>query len=333
MRFLLSQYQILLSHCAAKGIPAAPAARCFSSVVAAPHALGFDSLRGRSGLLGLVALAMALVVFQMPAHAQQAHSSSKVISQTSWEEEWDPRTRSWVRISDDQFGSERSQSDLGQHAAREEPASSALVPVNPTRLVPGVGSAAGRQTVLQQFGPFRVLDLRRAAIIGATDASSPSAFKQMMSAWPEIEVLEFVDASGTTNDIANLKLGRAIRSAGISTYIPPGGSARSGAVELFLAGTRRSIAKDTWFAVHSWRDEAGREPRDFAPDAPENRLYLDYYVQMGMSIEDARAFYAMTNSVPHNDALWIKGAEMGRWITEQPAMTRERRIAAVVVSR
>jgi hypothetical protein len=201
------------------------------------------------------------------------------------------------------------------------------------RLVPGAVSALSPQSVFQQFGPFRVLDPHRAAIVGSTDASSPQAFKQMLSAWPEIAVLEFVDASGTTNDIANLKLGRAIRSAGISTHIPPGGSARSGAVELFLAGTKRSIAADSWFAVHSWRDGAGREPRDFAPDAPENRLYLDYYVEMGMSPDDARAFYALTNSVPHNDALWIKGAEMSRWISGEPALIRERRIAVAFATR
>jgi hypothetical protein len=64
----------------------------------------------------------------------------------------------------------------------------------------------------------------------------------------------------------------------------------------------------------------GREPADFAPDAPENRLYLDYYAEMGMSDDEARAFYAMTNSVPHSGALWLEGAEMARWIA--PAARR-----------
>jgi hypothetical protein len=71
------------------------------------------------------------------------------------------------------------------------------------------------------------------------------------------------------------------------------------------------------FAVHSWRDERGREPADFAPDAPENRLYLDYYAEMGMTADEARAFYAMTNSVPHAGALWLQGEDMARWIAPE----------------
>jgi hypothetical protein len=61
----------------------------------------------------------------------------------------------------------------------------------------------------------------------------------------------------------------------------------------------------------------GREPGDFAADAPENRLYLDYYAEMGMSREEARAFYAMTNSVPHHGALWLRGSEMARWVAPE----------------
>ncbi len=102
--------------------------------------------------------------------------------------------------------------------------------------------------------------------------------------------------------------------------MPEGGSARSGAVELFLAGTRRTMDPRALFAVHSWRDELGREPDDFAVDAPENRLYLDYYAEMGMTADEAGAFYAMTNSVPHAGALWLEGTEMARWIAPAPIL-------------
>ena len=35
---------------------------------------------------------------------------------------------------------------------------------------------------------------------------------------------------------------------------------------------------------------------------------------MGMTEREASAFYAMTNSVPHADALWLTSADMGRWV-------------------
>ena len=181
----------------------------------------------------------------------------------------------------------------------------------------GVVTSAEQPRGIASFGPFRVLDGKRAALVASTDAASPDAFAAMMAAFPGLEVIEFADAPGTSHDLANLRLGRAIRAAGLATHVPAGGSARSGAVELFLAGKHRTLDPQALFAVHSWRDERGREPADFAPDAPENRLYLDYYAEMGMTADEARAFYAMTNSVPHSGALWLQGEDMARWITPE----------------
>ena len=35
---------------------------------------------------------------------------------------------------------------------------------------------------------------------------------------------------------------------------------------------------------------------------------------MGMNAEEARAFYAMTNSVGFSDAKWLDAAEMREWV-------------------
>jgi hypothetical protein len=140
----------------------------------------------------------------------------------------------------------------------------------------------------------------------------------MLGAFPQIALLEMVECPGTEDDRANLRLGRMIRAAGIATHVPAGGSVRSGGVELFLAGAKRSADSRAEFAVHAWIDEDGREAGDYAASAPENRKYLDYYRQMGMSDAEARSFYAMTNSVPHAQALWLDGADMARWVRLEP---------------
>lgn len=144
----------------------------------------------------------------------------------------------------------------------------------------------------------------------------------MVAAFPRLQTLSFVDAPGTTNDIANLKLGRMIRSYGLATHIPNRGSARSGAVELFLAGARRTMEPGALFAVHSWLDSHGRELKDFPENDPANRLYIDYYVDMGMTEAEARAFYAMTNSVPQPRALWFGPDQMTRWIGSERDLDR-----------
>ena len=167
---------------------------------------------------------------------------------------------------------------------------------------------------IARFGPFRVLDNGRAALVDVTDERSPAQFAAMLAAFPGIAVIEMIDCPGTEEDRANLRLGRMIRARGLATHVPSGGSVRSGGVELFLAGAKRSADPGAEFAVHSWADEDGREPDDYAADAPENRAYLDYYHEMGMTPAQAAAFYAMTNSVPHEDAMWLTAADMRRWV-------------------
>lgn len=167
---------------------------------------------------------------------------------------------------------------------------------------------------IAQFGPFRVVEANRAELIGVTDRNSPAQFTAMLKAFPGIQMLDLIDCPGTDDDTGNLAVGRLIRAHGIATHVPPKGSVRSGGVELFLAGQTRLIDDGAEFAVHSWRDSKGREPKDFSADAPENRSYTDYYQEMGMSASEAAAFYNMTNSVPNSSAKWLTAQEMRRWV-------------------
>lgn len=164
------------------------------------------------------------------------------------------------------------------------------------------------------YGPFRVLDGTRAALVDVTDSASPAQFAAMLAAHPGLAVLELLECPGTEDDRANLALGRLIHARGMATHVPAGGSVRSGAVELFVAGKYRSVEDGAEFAVHAWEDEDGREATDFAADAPQNRAYLDYYREMGMTSQQAGAFYAMTNSVPFERAKWLTAADMRGWV-------------------
>ena len=181
------------------------------------------------------------------------------------------------------------------------------------RFVSPAAEAAAALPAIAAFGPFRVLDPIRAALVDATDEASPHEFARMLLAFPQLRRLEMIECPGTSDDTANLRLGRMIRRAGLETHVPAGGSVRSGAVELFLAGKRRSAEPGAEFAVHSWRDAEGREADDVADEDPVNRAYLAYYREMGLSETQARAFYAMTNSAPHDGALWLTEREFASY--------------------
>lgn len=272
----------------------------------------------RSFLLFILAL-LPLIGAPFPASAQ-GQAASRVVAVESWVEEWDEASQSWIRITDPVV-------EYPQKASRSE----RLAVPQPLRSGRFANPAVSSEAVLPapanddaaQFGPFQVIDRNRAALVGVTDTFSPHHFANLLRAHPEISVLEMIEAPGTRDDIANLKLGRMIRDKGITTHVPHNGSVRSGAVELFLAGAERQVSEGAQFAVHSWMDSYGRQPEDFAADAPENRLYLDYYQEMGMSEQRAEKFYAMTNSVPHQDALWLDAGDMREWIAPEDRKARE----------
>ena len=264
----------------------------------------------------VLALAAQLLVWPVATVAQDT-SAYRTVSTTSWVEEWDPATQSWVRVSETTGLAETRAS---RHPVLiEQTFTSVAGEALTTRTYETARFAVPsprpeRSETIAQYGPFRVTSPTHVVMDGATDSASPSQFDAMLRDFPELSTLEMIEAPGTSNDIANLEVGRRIRAAGLTTYVPRGGSVRSGAVELFLAGQNRRIDPGATFAVHAWLDNYGREPEEFAPDDPANRLYIDYYTEMGMSEARAKAFYAMTNSVPHASALWLRGEEMRRWI-------------------
>ena len=165
-----------------------------------------------------------------------------------------------------------------------------------------------------RFGPFSVINGQTARMAGDVDGRTPRQFAAMLAAYPGIKRLEMLDCPGSLDEAANLILARAIRRAGMETVVPSGGSVRSGAVELWLAGVRRSAAPDAEFGVHSWADETGREANDYPASDPVHAEYLSYYREMGMGDAKARAFYALTNSTPFDEVRYLTREDMARFV-------------------
>lgn len=176
------------------------------------------------------------------------------------------------------------------------------------------GDIAPSRIPLASFGPFHMVAPDRAELIGSVESETPAQFAALLHAFPTLKQIDMVDCPGTGDDGANLTLARMVRRHGVMTYVPEGGSVRSGGVELFLAGAQRRAAPSAEFAVHSWRDEDGYEASDFAADDPVHQEYIAFYREMGLSDAEARRFYAMTNSAPHDDALYLNSRDLARYV-------------------
>lgn len=165
-----------------------------------------------------------------------------------------------------------------------------------------------------RFGPFSVIDAATVRMAGDVTSATPRQFAAMMAAFPELKRIEMIDCPGSLDEDANLALARAIRRAGLETVVPSGGSVRSGAVELWLAGATRRAAPDAEFGVHSWADEYGREANDYPADDPVHADYIGLYRELGMDAVKAREFYALTNATPFDEVRYLTRADMARFV-------------------
>ena len=185
---------------------------------------------------------------------------------------------------------------------------------DPSDIVRETSNAAASQFTLASFGPFNVVSNGVAELVGSIETGSAAQFKHMLAAYPGINQINMIDCPGTNDDAANFQIARMIRKSGITTYIPDGGSVRSGGVELFLAGVRRVAEPTAEFAVHSWQDDDGLEADDVPANDTVNLEYINYYREIGMDEQKARAFYAMTNSVPHDSALYLNRRDIAAYL-------------------
>lgn len=181
-------------------------------------------------------------------------------------------------------------------------------------IAPQANEFAKPSAALANYGPFRVVNHGRAEIVGEIASNAPQLFNRMVKAYPGISRIDFIDCPGTTDDAAIFSVARMIRKLGIATHAPAGSFVASGGVELFLAGVKRSADPAAEFAVHSWIDEDGMQADDFAADHPVHRDYLNYYREIGMSVEKARAFYQLTNSAPFEDAIYLQPRDIAAYV-------------------
>ncbi len=171
-----------------------------------------------------------------------------------------------------------------------------------------VASAPGKR-----YGPFRVVDPHTIELNGVIDNQSPAQFKRLLAAHPNMQKINMVECPGSEDDDANLALARMVRKAGLKTHVPSNGSIRSGGVELYLAGVKRSFDPGAQFGVHSWKDDTGREARDYGDNHNVHSAYLNFYKEVGFNPEQAKAFYSFTNKTGFNGIHYMTPVELARF--------------------
>ena len=166
--------------------------------------------------------------------------------------------------------------------------------------------------VIWQAGKPRGLQFRVdgpvAFVNGTTTGRDQGAVRALLREHPQVTTLVFEQMPGTRDVTSNYRLARTIREAGLDTHLRPTSRIASGAVDLFLAGAKRSVACGAMIGVHSWGG-TGYDAQDvrFDPHRPMSR---DFLADMGVDPD----FYDFRTRMAGSDAIhWMSDAEIERW--------------------
>ena len=136
---------------------------------------------------------------------------------------------------------------------------------------------------------------------GSTNGSSVSQVGRFLDNNPDVEKLVFRWMSGTSDADRNLLIARKIRKLDLHTHLNSNSFIASGAVDLFLAGTTRTMECGARIGVHSWSSGNGKIYPALLTRDPQQKKHEKFLGDMGID----PAFYVFTREAALPDDLHI----------------------------
>lgn len=153
-----------------------------------------------------------------------------------------------------------------------------------------------------------------AVAYGVIGSTTPAVVQDLINNYPAVTTIVMYACPGSEDDNANLQASLLLHNANYKMYLPVDGWVASGATDMFLAGSTRVV--DATFdpvGVHSWSN-GQNEATDFPVGHPFHQPYIDYYVNVGFTTQEAEDFYYFTiYAAPANGIHWMTNSEMNQY--------------------
>lgn len=148
----------------------------------------------------------------------------------------------------------------------------------------------------------------RAYGYGDTNDMSVSMVRKFLNENPQVKTLVLKKMPGTRDADMNLRIAREIRKRGLNTHLEGDSFIASGAVDLFLAGVKRTMECGALIGVHSW-GLTGDRTRRVSPETMgvdrRQKFHEDFLRDMGID----PAFYVFTREAARPDDLYFMTPE------------------------
>ncbi|MEL6943773.1 MAG: alpha/beta hydrolase, partial [Bacteroidota bacterium] len=173
------------------------------------------------------------------------------------------------------------------------------------------------------FGVFRVIDDNTVEMNGEIGSSTLDDFNDLIDSYPNINKINIDEVPGSDDDAVNLQVAAKVHQLNIATHLIDEGLIASGGTDFFLAGTTRTKGVNTKIGVHSWAGEDNNGNQITATDFPvgdmEHQSYINYYVSVGFTQQQAEDFYYFTiNAAPAESIHYMTEAEIEEYNILKP---------------
>lgn len=182
-------------------------------------------------------------------------------------------------------------------------------------LAAAVAVAGGLMLSHAQAASFK-LQGQDILVNGTVNGKSLRKFRAFMAKNPDAQRLVLLDMPGSDDDETNLKIGHMVRDLGLGTHVTSSSRIYSGAVELFLAGTERTMEAGAVLGVHAW--EGDRTADEYPRWHPEHAPYVAYTTRM---LGSADFYWFTVRAAPASSMHEMTEAEIERFgLLTQPVL-------------
>lgn len=161
-----------------------------------------------------------------------------------------------------------------------------------------------------RFGPFYILDDTTVVVNGDMGSRVDNQLERLLNKYPGISYAIMEKCPGSRDDEELFKAARMLYNQDVHIHLPPNAKIESGAVDLFLAGTTRTMDEGAKIGVHAWSD-GNTSATAYPVGHEEHEIYIDYYASIGYSQQEAEnLYYFIINAAGPNNIHYMTAEEI-----------------------
>ncbi len=180
-----------------------------------------------------------------------------------------------------------------------------------------LGCDKGDDGLRTKFGIFSVKDSETVSMNGTIDKNSYRDFSDLLKQYPSVKRVEIQECQGANDIESSRRLSLLINNKKINTHILDNGSVAVEGTDFFLAGNKRSTGTNAKLGVKCWSVESHGETKpatDFNLNHANHKPYMNYYVQIGFTRQEAKGFYLFTiNAANYKEIHWMTNKEIEQY--------------------